>query len=129
MDSNTVYREELLEHYHSPQNFGRLEKFSFSSKQLNPFCGDEIEMFVQWDRRAKGDTGDRKVEDVGFVGVGCAISIASASILTEYSKNKTKKELTKLSQNDMLSMLGIEVSETRKKCVLLAFSTLKDCLK
>lgn len=130
MDSNSLYREEILEHYRSPQNFGRLEKFGLSSKQLNPFCGDEIEIFVQWARRAIGDTGDRRVvEEVGFVGVGCAISIAGASILTEHVKGKTKKELTKLSQNDMLTMLGITVSETRKKCALLALSTLQDCLK
>lgn len=116
-----MYREEILEHYRSPQNFGQLGRFDKKSKQLNPFCGDEIEMFVSFDGNVVGD--------VGFKGSGCAISIASASLLTEFAKGKTKNELTKFSQEDMLDLLGIEVSETRKKCALLALSVLRDCLK
>lgn len=123
MDSQGMYREEILEHYRSPQNFGRLEQFDVSSKQLNPFCGDEITLYVTWGK------GDNMVEHVGFEGVGCAISIAAASMLTDFMRRKTKKELTKFAENDMLSLLGIEVSETRKKCALLAFSVLQDCLK
>lgn len=119
MINNSLYREEILDHYKNPLNFGKLKKFDVSSKQLNPFCGDEIEMFVKF----KKDT----IENVGFTAKGCAISIASASILTNYVKKKTKKQLTKFSEKDMLALLRIEVSETRKKCALLALTTLKDC--
>lgn len=118
MDS--MYREEILEHYQNPQNFGKLDNFDKTSRQLNPFCGDEIEMFVQF-------SAD-KVQQISFEGKGCAVSIVGASILTEYVKNKTKNELTNLSDRDMLGLLEIKVSETRKKCALLALSVLRDCL-
>lgn len=127
---DTLYKEEILEHYKDPQNFGKLEKFDANSKQLNPFCGDEIEIYVKFGKTAGviGNHPEGVIEDISFQGVGCAISIASASLLTEYTKGKTKKELTKFSEGDMLSLLGIEVSQTRKKCALLALYTLRDCL-
>lgn len=117
---HSIYREEILEHYKDPQNFGKLKRFDASSKQLNPFCGDEITMYVALDKN--------KVTDIRFEGRGCAISIAAASILTEYAKGKLINELTKFLDEDMLALLNVEVSETRKKCALLALYTLKDCL-
>lgn len=128
-----IYREEILEYYRSPLNFGRLRKSDKSSRQLNPFCGDEVEIFLKFTSSSacvhtnppQGCT----VKDIRFLGKGCAISIASASILTEFAKGKTKDQLTKFSEEDMLGLLGIKVSETRKKCVLLALFVLKDCLK
>ncbi len=118
--ADTLYREEILEHYRNPQHFGKPKSHTVSSKQTNPFCGDEVELFF----RVKNDV----VTDVGFEGVGCAISIAAASILTEFTLGKSREELTKFDDFDMLSLLGIEVSETRKKCALLALSVLRDCL-
>lgn len=115
-----LYKEEILEHYKSPQNFGKIELFDKSSKQLNPLCGDEIEIFVRFE--------NGEVSDISFTGKGCAISMASASLLTEYVKNKSKNRLTKLTERDMLTLLGVEVSETRKKCAFLALSVLRDCL-
>lgn len=128
-----LYREEILEHYREPLNFGKISYYDISSRQVNPFCGDEIEMFLAFsNQKGKGvrrdPPGRCKINKVGFLGKGCAISIAAASMLTEYAKGKTKNELTKFSEDDMLSLLGIEVSETRKKCALLAFSVLRDCL-
>lgn len=120
MDFSNTYRQEILEHYKEPLNFGTLEDFDVTSRQLNPYCGDEIAMFVLYDQDS--------VQKVSFRGKGCAISIAGASILTEFVKGKKKEELTNFGEDDMLSMLGIEVSETRKKCALLALGVLKDCL-
>src|SRR5258708_3570861 len=120
-----LYREEMLDHYKNPLNFGKLETYSISSKQKNPFCGDEVEMFIKWD---KGKKENIRVEKISFRGTGCAICIASASLLTEHVKGKTKKELTKFSEVDMLRLLGAHISETRKKCALLSLFTLKDCL-
>jgi nitrogen fixation NifU-like protein len=117
---SNIYRDEILEHYREPQNFGKLSQFDTSSKQLNPFCGDEIEMFVSFHAE--------KIAEISFTGKGCAISIASASILTDFAKGKTKKELTEFTDADMLDLLAIEVSETRKKCALLALAVMKDCL-
>lgn len=127
MDTQSLYREELLEHYRNPQNFGRPKTFDLSSRQLNPFCGDEIEIFVKFISTSEGAKLDH-LEGVSFEGRGCAISIAAASMLTEYAKGKTKKELTKFYPRDMLNLLGLEVSGTRKKCALLALAVLKDCL-
>ena len=118
---DTLYREEILEHYRNPQHFGKPKTYTVSSKQTNPFCGDEIEMFLHME--------NGKVGDIGFEGIGCAICIAGASLLTEFALGKSKDELTKFDDSDMLSLLGIPVSQTRKKCALLAFATLQDCLK
>lgn len=125
-----LYKEEILEHYRNPQNFGRLAKFDICAKQSNPFCGDEIEFYVQFESRGvnKKSPEGCLVKNIGFLGKGCAISIAAASMLTDYAKGKSKKQLTKFSEDDMLSLLGIEASETRKKCALLALSVLKDCI-
>lgn len=109
-----------MEHYREPLNYGKLPDFTVSSKQTNPFCGDDISMFIE----LKKDT----VKEIMFTGKGCAISMAGGSMLTEFVKGKTKKELTTFRENDMLALLGIEVSETRKKCALLAYSVLKDCI-
>lgn len=122
---DSLYKEELLEHYQNPRNFGKPSQFDISSSQHNPFCGDEIELYVQFEKEG---SKNEKIKTISFVGRGCAISIASTSILTEFCKKKTKTQLTKFTQEDMLRLLQIEVSENRKKCALLGFSVLKDCL-
>ncbi|HVZ58515.1 MAG TPA: iron-sulfur cluster assembly scaffold protein [Patescibacteria group bacterium] len=120
----SIYRDEILEHYNNPQNFGQPKKFDIVAKQVNPFCGDEIEIYIELE-----SSQVHKVKKIYFFGKGCAISIASASLLTEFVKGKTLKELTDLTQEDMLSLLGVEVSPTRRKCALLAMATLKEGLK
>ena len=117
---DSIYREEILEHFKDPQNFGKLKRFDTSSKQLNPFCGDEIEMYIKFEKE--------RIKDISFSGRGCAISIASASILTDFAKGKLVAALTKFSDNDMLDILQIDVSETRKKCALLGLAVLRDCI-
>ncbi|GIW61442.1 MAG: iron-sulfur cluster scaffold-like protein [Patescibacteria group bacterium] len=117
---NEFYKEEILEHYRNPQNFGKLSNFSHSSKIVNPFCGDKIEMYIYLQ--------DGVISAISFVAEGCAISIAAASLLTEYVEKKHLKELTVFSENTMLDLLNIEISETRKKCALLAYSAFKDAL-
>ncbi len=117
---NELYKEEILEHYRNPQNFGKLPTFSHSSKITNPFCGDKIEMYL--------DIQDSIISAISFVAEGCAISIAAASLLTEYMKKKSIEELTVFSEHTMLELLNIEISETRKKCAFLAYSAFKDAL-
>ena len=121
MLATDLYREEILDHYQHPRNFGKLAKADTFSHQTNPLCGDDIAMFVKF----KGEN----VDDISFQGKGCAICLAGASMLTEFAKGKRKTKLTKFSENDMLALLGIEVSETRKKCAMLSLAVLKDCLK
>lgn len=120
-DSSNLYREEILENFRHPQNFGMLSDFDTRSKQFNPLCGDELEMFVKFD--------SDNVYDVRFVGKGCAISISSASILTEFVKDKKKKSITDFSDEEMIELLGVEISDARKKCALLSLYVLRDCLK
>lgn len=129
---DNFYREEILEHYRNPLNKGKLSKFNVSSKQVNPFCGDEIEVFIKFEAQPLGLKAiglKAKVKKISFEGRGCAICIASASILTEYAKRKTKNQLTNLNEKDMLRLLKIELSPTRKKCALLGLAVLKDCIK
>lgn len=129
-----LYREEILEHYKDPQNFGKPKKFTHSSKLTNPFCGDEIEIFLQISSCCKAAPGQKilchnsQITDVSFSGIGCAISIASTSILTEFIKGKSVNELTSFTESDMLELLNLQVSETRKKCALLGYSALRDSL-
>lgn len=125
MNSN-LYREEILEHFKDPQNFGELADATHSSKQTNPFCGDEITIFIKVHDSKKRSASI--IDSITFIGKGCAISIASASMLTDFAKTKTVEQLTAFSDEDMLTLLGVEVSETRKKCALLALTTLKDAL-
>lgn len=121
MDAQSLYREEILDHYQNPRHFGKLKGADKTARQTNPLCGDDITIFVRWDKRDR-----RAIGDIRFEGKGCAICLAGASILTEYALGKTKEELTKMSQSDMLKLLGIEVSETRKKCAMLSLGVLKD---
>lgn len=133
---HNLYREVIIEHYKNPSNFGKPKRYDISSTQLNPFCGDEIAVYITFDKFDRTSAGVAmitppgcKIANIHFVGKGCALSIAGASMLTEHAKGKEKAALTKFSDEDMLDLLGIEVSETRKKCALLALYTLKDCLK
>lgn len=119
MDS--LYKEEILDHYYHPQNFGTLAAITHQASQKNPFCGDEITLQLLIE--------NSEVRMVSFSGVGCAVSIAAASLLTEVVKGKTEKELTRFSQEDMLDLLSVPISETRKKCALLAWATLQMCFK
>ncbi len=110
--ADDMYREELLEHYRTPKNNGRIEKADVKYRDFNPVCGDEIEIFLK--------VKNGKVSDIKFTGKGCAISQAAASILTEHIKGKKLEEIKKLSNEKMLGMLPVKVSHLRIKCGLLA---------
>jgi nitrogen fixation NifU-like protein len=112
-----LYREEILEHYRHPLNFGRLENPDITYHDSNPFCGDEITL----DLRVQ----DGRVADVRFTGKGCAISRASASMMTEAIKGRTLEELKQWSKREILDLLGIDVGPVRLKCALLPLKALK----
>jgi nitrogen fixation protein NifU and related proteins len=113
----SIYQEIILDHYRSPHNFGLLSQPTGSVKLSNPLCGDKIQM----DIIIEGDV----VKDVKFSGQGCAISTASASMLTDYAKSKTVTELQKLDMKFILELLGIELSPNRLKCALLPLEALQ----
>ena len=117
MSGDQMYREYILDHYKNPRNFGRLEHADISHEENNPLCGDVIGM----DFRIK----DEVIEDVRFHGRGCAISQASASLLTERLKGMALDEARKIDKEDVLEELGIEISPARLKCALLSLKVLK----
>ena len=109
--------ENILDHYRNPRNYGELENPDIHSKDSNPLCGDVIELSIK--------VKDGVISDVKFKGKGCAISQASASMLTERLIGMSVEEATKLSRDDILNMLGVELSPVRLKCALLSLKVLK----
>ena len=117
-----MYRQQILDHYRNPRNYGTLEEPTFSHEGFNPSCGDEIEFDVVLD--AEGET----IERVAFHGDGCAISQASASMLSERLCGMPVAEVDDLDRDDVLEMLGVEVTPMRVKCAVLAEKVVQDGL-
>ncbi|MFC6961304.1 Fe-S cluster assembly sulfur transfer protein SufU [Halocatena marina] len=117
-----MYRQQILDHYKNPRNYGKLEDPTFSHTGENPTCGDTIRMDVQL-------ADDETIEYVAFSGEGCAISQASASLLTEKLQGLTLDELQELDRDDVVDMLGVEISPMRIKCAVLAEKVAQDGAK
>jgi len=115
---SSVYSEIILDYYRHPRNKGTLEHAQISAKDSNPLCGDIIEMQLELDK-------NNSVRDVRFNGQGCAISQASASMLTELVKGKTVDDVRKISKEEILSLIGGQLSAVRLKCALLSLKVLK----
>jgi len=131
MDSS-LYRQEILEHYRNPQNFGTLKQSSFEAFKVNELCGDEIKIQILTDKPIpplyKGRLGGVKIKDIRFTGSGCAISIASASLFTEYIKGKSLEDVKKMKPENVIKLLGISVSPARRKCALLPYDAIQSKL-
>ena len=111
------YREIILEHYKHPAHRGTLPNATISHEEDNPLCGDRIRI----DLLVKADV----VQDVKFSGQGCAISQASADMLTEEIKGKTLDEVRKIDKQFILDMIGIPLTPARLKCALLSLKVVK----
>jgi nitrogen fixation NifU-like protein len=112
-----LYREHILDHYQNPRHYGEMEDPDISHEEYNPLCGDRLVIQLKLQ--------DDHVEEVKFHGEGCAISQASASMLTEHIEGKSLDELKALTKEDILDMLGIPVGPVRIKCALLSLKALK----
>lgn len=112
-----MYQENILDHYENPQNFGHLDSCDVKAHDSNPLCGDTFDFELKFK--------DGKIDDVKFSGHGCAISTASASMLTEKIKSLPIEEVKKLEQKDILELLGIELSHVRIKCAMLPLKVVK----
>lgn len=121
MISEDMYREEILDHYKNPRNKGELKTETVSHKELNTLCGDEIKIMLK--------IKSEKIEDIKFLGNGCAISQASISMLTEKVKGMNLSDAKKLKKEELLKLLGIPISPVRMKCALLSLDTLKNTIK
>ena len=119
--SDSAYREQIMDHYRNPRNKGHLDNFSFKHTESNPLCGDELEIEVKVDGGA--------ISDIKFSGKGCSISQASASMLTEFVKNKKITEVNELTREDIIEMLGIPIGPVRVKCAVLSLVALKNGIR
>jgi len=115
-----MYRQQILDHYKNPRNYGELEDPTFTHVGENPVCGDTIRMDVV----LAGD--EDTIERVAFRGDGCAISQASASMLSEELAGMTVEELREMNRDDIIDMLGVEISAMRVKCAVLAEKVAQD---
>lgn len=113
-----LYREYILEHYKHPRNHGSLEHADMEAHDLNPLCGDELTFQLELDEHGK-------VKAVAFDGHGCAISQASASMLSDELKGLSTEELLRLDRQSVLDLLGIDISATRMKCAMLSLKVVK----
>jgi nitrogen fixation protein NifU and related proteins len=117
---DALYREYILDHYKNPRNFGELELPDVEFRDRNPLCGDELGVQIRLD-------GDR-VSELRFNGHGCAISQATASIISEELIGKTVAEIAQLDRHFVVDEIGIELSPTRLKCGLLGLKVAQGAL-
>jgi nitrogen fixation NifU-like protein len=112
-----LYRDNILDHYKNPRNFGTLEAHDLDWHDHNPLCGDELGVHVVVE--------EGKVAELRFHGQGCAISQAAASIASEELIGKRLEELPELSADWLIDLLGIDISPTRRKCALLSLKVMR----
>ncbi len=117
-----IYREFIMDHYQHPQNHGKLSHPDLEHREKNLSCGDDVSF------QLKVGAGG-KITDVRFTGSLCAISTASASLLSEEIKGKTAAQIAKMSRSDVLGLLGIELGPTRLKCAMLPLDTIQNAFK
>ena len=144
MDLKELYQEIILDHGKNPRNFGKCKEYNRDAKAHNPLCGDKIHIYLKLDK-------EKKVEDLTFEGEGCAISLASASILTEIIKgkefnvakkiiddflnlikNEVKISVNSLSEDQkttIMSLSGVKQFPMRVKCATMAWHTLTSALE
>jgi nitrogen fixation protein NifU and related proteins len=113
-----LYREEILQHYKRPHNWGPMDAPDLEAEDHNPLCGDQLKVMLKVD-------DDGKVAEIRFEGHGCAISQASASMASDEVVGMPVDELLGLERSFVLDLLGIDISATRMKCALLSLKVLK----
>lgn len=112
-----MYRQNILEHYKNPDNFGSLSSYDIKTNAHNPLCGDEIEIKIKLNQG--------KIKNAKFQAKGCAISLASADILLDDIKNKSLNDIKKLDEKHLLKLLNVEITHARLSCALLALNALQ----
>lgn len=118
--NDSLYKDIILEHYKNPLQYGVIKNPDIAIDDYNPLCGDEIHLTIK--------IKDSKVIDIQFTSIGCVISKASASIFLEFVLNKKITEVKKISQEEFLNLLNLQLTASRFNCALLVFSALKKAL-
>ena len=144
MNLKDLYQEIILDHGKNPRNLGKFENFNKDAKGHNPLCGDKVHLFLKLD-------DNKKIQDISFEGEGCAISMASASIMTDLMKGKSENEVkeiiskfldmikekddirTDLLKDDektkLMSLGGVKNYPMRVKCATLSWHALSSALE
>lgn len=117
-DTELIYRENILDHYRHPRNFGRLSQPTFSRHEANWSCGDDLEVFVRLDRAGR-------VAEIKFDGRGCALSLAAMSLLTEKIVGLKVEKAAKLGLADIVKLIGAPIGAGRSRCALLGLTALQ----
>ena len=112
-----IYRETILDHYRHPRNYGDLPNANAHARDSNVLCGDVVEMQLR--------IHANKIEEARFRGEGCAISIATASMLTEFSKGKSISEIKGLGNKELIKLLGTDPGPARIECAILGLKVMK----
>lgn len=112
-----IYSENIMEHYRDPMNLGKLEDENAYCKDSNPLCGDNIEISLS--------IRDYKIKNIKHISHGCAINIASSSIVSEKIKDMDIKEVLKLNKDFILNLLGIQLNPIRLKCAMLSLRAIQ----
>lgn len=120
-EKGDIYREYILDLYKNPHNFGILDNPTHKSEENNPMCGDKINISLE--------LKDGKVKDIKFDGEGCAISMASASLVTDKIKDMPAEQVKNLGSDFILQLMRIPIGPTRMKCALLPLEAIKKALK
>jgi nitrogen fixation protein NifU and related proteins len=113
-----IYAEEIISHYEHPHNKGELKDPSISMHENNPLCGDDLTIYLK--------IKNGRIEDASFKGSGCAISMASASMLTDFIKGKKLDDVEKMGLSTIIDIMGIDPGPARLKCATLSLKTLKE---
>lgn len=121
MTEEELKAEIILDHYRNPRNYGKLENATASLTEYNPICGDTVHMQILFD----GDT----ISEARFIGRGCSISQAAASMITEMIRGKSAAEVLSMKKDDFLSVIGFNLGPAREKCALLSFNAVEKIVK
>ena len=116
------YRENILDHYKNPRNYGTIEEPHAHAEGQNPLCGDEVAISLTF--ASDGET----IEDIRFEGRGCAISQAATSMLTDLVKGKTAADVAAMPRDELIGEVGIQLTPIRLKCAILGLGVLKVAL-
>jgi nitrogen fixation NifU-like protein len=120
VSGSDMYRQQILDHYRNPRNYGELEAPTFSHVGENPMCGDEVRIDVEL------EDDEKTIRRVAFEGDGCAISQAAASMLSQNLPGTTLAELHEMDRDDVIDLLGVDISPMRVKCAVLAEKVAQD---
>lgn len=119
--SDDIQAEIVLEHYRDPHNYGTIDNPSVSLTESNPVCGDTVNISLL--------VKDGAIADIKFVGKGCSISQAAASMLTDRVMGKSLEEVRKIDEKGIIDMVGLNLGPAREKCALLSYNTLQRCIE